>query len=177
MANNTATEMYDEEFSTEDDAPLTQEDILMSEKDILAGLLELGNAKDEKSNYRKIQIKRNGVVKLEFHVRPITEDENQICLKRATKFAPTKPGKAKIATESDGALYRSYLIYTATVNEDRAKIWDNQQAQNALGILQGVDMIDRVLFVGEKNRVLDVIDEISGFADEEENAAETAGNS
>ena len=173
---NTSAEMYDEPVSIDDGDIQTQDDILMNESDILAGLLDLGNSKDETVNYRKIQIKRDGVVKLEFRVRPLTEDESQTCLRKAHKYAPTKPGQPKRIIETDNAKYRSHLIYTATVDEDRAKTWDNKRARDMLDILDSVDMIDRVLLAGEKSRVLDVIDEISGFNDLTNVVDETAGN-
>jgi molybdopterin/thiamine biosynthesis adenylyltransferase len=168
---NTGYESYDDD--TEDEASLSQEEILMSESDILAGLLELGRSKDEKSNYHNIQIKREGKVKLEFRIRPITEDEVQSCLRKATKYAKAKSGQPKVAIETDSAIFRSIMIYNATVDEDRAKTWDNRQAQEALGVLRGIDMIDRVLLAGEKSRVVDAIEEISAYNDE---AEELAGN-
>ena len=171
--NNISLGMYDDEIAA-DEKPLTQDEILMSESDILSGLLDLGKTKNETENYRKIQIRRDGALKLEFRVRPITEDESQICLKNSNRYAVTKPGQPKRVLESDGAKFRSWLIYTATVDEDRAKVWENRAAQSALGALQGVDMVDKVLLAGEKGRVLDIIDEISGFNDEAEQAA---GNS
>ena len=175
--NNTTPEMYDEEINMEEtEAQMTQEEILMSEGDLLAGLLDLGKSKDESLNYKKISIKRDGVLKLEFRVRPLTEDESQTCLRRAHKYAPTKPGQTKRIIETDSAKYRSYLILTATIDEDRKKVWDNKAAQTQLGVLQSVDMIDRVLLAGEKNRILEVIDEISGFNDETDITGETAKN-
>ena len=167
--NNTTPEEFDGGNAAQES--LSQEQILMSESDILRGLFDLGKGKDDTESYRKIQIKRKGALKLEFRVRPITEDENQICWRQATKYAPTKPGQPKTAIDTDVAKYRSFVIYTATVDEDRSKVWDNKRAQDALGILQGVDMIDRVLFAGEKGRVFDIIDEIS---DKEEEIEELA---
>ena len=67
--------------------------------------------------------------------------------------------------------FRSWLIYTATVDEDRAKLWDNKQAQQAFNVLQGVDLIDSVLLSGEKDRIIDRINEISGYGDETDDTA------
>ena len=49
----------------------------------------------------------------------------------------------------------------------------NKQAQQAFNVLQGVDLIDCVLLSGEKDRIIDRINEISGYSDE---ADETAKN-
>ena len=67
--------------------------------------------------------------------------------------------------ETNTAKFRSWLIYTATIDEDRAKTWDNKKAQEAFNVLQGVDVIDAVLLSGEKDRIIEVINEISGYDD------------
>ena len=157
-----------------EDAPMEQEEILMKESDIHAGLLSMGKENTTQGFCKKIQIKRDGFLKLEFRVRPISEVESQQCHKNATKYAKTKPGQPRIPLETNTALFRSYLIYTATIDEDRAKTWDNRKAMDAMNILHGVDMIDHVLLAGEKARVLEQIDEISGYTID---AEEIAGNS
>lgn len=174
MPKNTTPEAYDEnvEYSEGQTAPMTQEEILMSESDLLAGLLDLGKTKDEIVNYHKIQIKRGGALKLEFRIRPISEDEIQVCLRRANKVAPAKSGQPRKVLDTNNAKFRSLVIYTATVDEDRARVWDNKTALETFGIYESWEMIDKVLLVGEKNRVLDKIDEISGFDDDTEELAQ-----
>lgn len=167
---NTMPELYDEEIFEEN---ISKEEILMNESDLLAGLLELGKSKDVAENYHKIQIKRNGVIKLEFRIRPITEDESQFCMRKAHKYSKAKYGQPKKVLETDMSKFRSFMIYTATVDEDRAKIWDNKSAKDAFDIFEGWEMVDKVLLAGEKDRILDKIDEISGYGEDLE---ETAGN-
>lgn len=168
---NTAPEAYDEAVN-EQDEPMTSEEILMNERDILSGLLEADKERDNAQTYRKVQIKRKGKVYFEFRIRPITEDESQKCWRNATKYAPLKPGQPKKAIETNSALYRSFIVYTATVDEDRAKVWDNRVALEKMGLLRGVEMVDKVLLAGEKSRILDLVDEISGFDDGLEEAAQ-----
>ncbi len=166
---NTMPEQYDEgEAGVETSS---REDILMSESDLLRGLIEAGTEKDNENTYRQIQIKRGGVLKFVFRIRPVSEEESIACREHATRFAPRKRGQPKREIETNMAKFRSWLIYTATVDEDRAKLWDNKKAQEALNALQGVDMIDEVLLSGEKDRVIDVINEISGYDDDMEETA------
>lgn len=164
MQKNSMPEVYDEDTTGVEAA--TQEEILMNESDILRGLIEAGTEKEREGAYRKIQIRRNGVLKFEFRIRPVSEEESLACHDRATKFAPRKRGQPKREIETNAAKFRSWLIYTATVDEDRAKTWDNKKAQEALDVLQGVDMIDAVLLSGEKDRIIDEINEISGYGDD-----------
>jgi len=147
------------------------QEILLNENELLNGLLELGKEKDRNAGSRKIQIKRDGVVKLEFRVRPISEDESQNCWRKATKYTPFKKGEPRKALETDNALFRSYIIYTATLDEDRMKTWDNKNAMAAFQVFNSVEMIDRILLAGEKAHVIDIIDDISGFGELEDNAS------
>ena len=170
MNKNTMPELFDEQPDGMEQP--TQEQILMSESELLRGLIEAGNEKDSEASYERIQIKRGGKLKFEFRIRPISE-ESLACHDHATKFAPRKRGQPKREIETNMSKFRSWLIYTATVDEDRAKLWDNKQAQQAFNVLQGVDVIDCVLLSGEKDRIIDRINEISGDDDE---ADETAKN-
>lgn len=169
---NTMPEAYDENPAGVE-AP-SQEDILMNEKDILQGLIEAGREKDSKENYEKIVIQRAGKKYFEFRIRPLSEKEAEACHEHATVYAKRKPGQPKRAIETNGALMRSWLIYTATVDEDREKVWDNRQAQEALNVMTGYEMIDAVLLAGEKDAVIDRINDISGYGDNE--IEETAKN-
>lgn len=169
MSKNTMPESYDEAPGGVENQ--TQEDILMNEDALLRGLIEASKEKDSESAYKRVQIRRNGVLKFEFRIRPVSEKESLACHDHATKFAPRKRGQPKREIETNQALFRSWLIYTATVNEDRAKTWDNKKAQQALNVIQGAEMIDVVLLSGEKDRIIDLINEISGYSDDTEETA------
>lgn len=166
MANTTP-----EEFDYEAGVEEQQIETRMDEKAILQGLIQAGKEKDDESTYENIQIRRAGKLYFEFRIRPVTEEESITCHEMATKYAPRKRGQPKREIETNGAKFRSWLIYTATVDEDRKKTWDNKAAQDALGVLQGADMIDACLLPGEKDRVIDRINAISGYDDELEDTA------
>ena len=169
MAKNTMPDNYD--TSPAEIENTTQEEILMNENEILRGLIEAGTEKEKESSYKKIQIRRGGVLKFEFRIRPVSEEESLTCHEHATKNAPRKRGQPKREIETNMAKFRSWLIYTATVDEDRVKTWDNKKAQEALDVLNGVDMIDVVLLSGEKDRIIDEINEISGYSDDMDETA------
>jgi hypothetical protein len=155
-------EMFDDVYAEEG---LTQEETLMNEREILSGLLDLAKSRKDPSRYRRVDIKRDGVVKVSFRIRPLSEEEANNCYKNATKYSrPKKAGDPKVALETDVVRARSLRIYAATVDEDRAKVWDNKDAMRALDLLDGADMIDIVLDAGEKDAVCDLIEEISGFS-------------
>lgn len=144
----------------ENDTPITQEELLMSEDEILQAMIEA--AEEKEHTYKRAQIVRDKVVKLTFRVRGLSEDEVHACRKKAV----TKRGKkygVNVAEEVDGVLFRNLVIYTATHEEDRKKLWDNKAFWKKYNLVTGTDAIDKILFGGEKEAVMDLIDSLSGY--------------
>lgn len=152
---------------------MTNEEILMNENDLIAGLLTAAGFKDDSSLWKKVQIKRNGKVLFEFRVRPLEEEETQEIRKSCTKYLPNPAGRhlPKIEVDTNFVRLRSKKIYEATVAEDRAILWDNPAIKNKLKCLDPLDVIDQVLMAGEKDAVVDVIDSISGYGQSVEDYA------
>ena len=152
-----------------------QENLLMNESDILKGLLHAAEYNDE-SNSTTIDITRDGKRLFSFRIRPLSEEEYIKCRDKHTRRKKNKSLGVSMPTDTDTTKYRSQLIYNATVKEDRAKVWDSKAAWNALSVITGIDLIDKVLRPGEKDRVLEVLDDISGYGVDFEDAEETAKN-
>lgn len=161
--------MSDKIKETEIDEETEQGLLRTYENDILGGLLAAAKFTEDESEMQPIQIKRNGVVFFEFRIRPLTEDEIDKCRKRHTKFVRNKQmGGVKVPESTDTTALHSDIIYTATVAEDRAKLWDNKKAWEALDVMSGRELIGKVLKPGEKDAIIDKIDEISGYSSLEE---------
>lgn len=113
-----------------------------------------------------------------FSVRNLSEDEY---MKARARFAqPTKQGRIVMNQVSDQDLgkVRSYIIYLATVeSENGIKIWDSPALTQRLGVVAGEKVIDRVLLAGEKLRIAQVIDDLSGYGEAEEEMIEEAKKS
>lgn len=150
-----------------------KENIRMNESDILASLIAAASYKYDEEDAVEIKIKRKGKDIISFKVRPLSDEEYQDCKKSCTTYKKNKQLGTKVAESVNVAAYRSSVIYTATVNKDREKIWDNKAAWNKLGIATGRDLVDVVLKAGEKDMILDKIEEISGF---QPNVEETVKN-
>lgn len=161
--------MNEEIKTVEMDEETTQETMRTYENDILGGLLAAARFTEDEDEMVPIKIKRNGVMLFEFRIRPLTEDEIEKCRNRHTKYVRNKHmGGIKVPESTDKAGFLSDIIYTATVAEDRAKLWDNQKAWDALDVLSGRELISKVLKPGEKDAIIDKIDEISGYSSLEE---------
>ena len=134
------------------------------ENDILGGLLAAANYKNDEDEIVPIEIARGGVVLLKFRIRPLSEDEFVKCRERHTKYVRNKQIGIKVPEDTNTNMYRSALIYQATVAEDREKLWDNKTAWKQLDVLSGAELIGKVLKPGEKDAVLNKLDEISGYS-------------
>ena len=141
-----------------------KEEVLMSEQAILDGMMAAARFSQEKENRRKIQIKREDKVFFEFWIRPLSEQEIIECVKKATKYYPNPNGRhlPKIEGETNPGLMRSLKLIKATVDSD--KLWNNSDLKRQLNVLDPVDVVDAVLLAGEKDAIDDVIDQISGYA-------------
>lgn len=138
--------------------------MLVNSDDILAGLLEAASYGDENSEESAlIQIARKKKTVIEFRIHALSEEQYNNCRKKYTTYKRNKQLGIKYADETNTSKYRSALIYEATVKEDREKVWDNKQAWKKLDCINAIDLIEKVLKAGEKDAVIDKIDEMSGY--------------
>lgn len=154
-----ASEMKDSLETAEE----KREFLLENESSILEGLIAAASYREDEADFIPIQIARNGKTLFSFRIRPLSEEEYTKCRDRNTKYRKSRQFGARIPQDVNMARYRSELIHCATVEEDRKKVWDNKEAWHTLNVLSGVDLIDRVLKAGEKDAILDKLDEISGY--------------
>lgn len=143
----------------------TAAQVVDQEYDLLESLLKASEYKEDESLQRTIRIERNGNYLFSFRVRPISEEDLKIARKKSTSYMKNPAGKnlPPIEKETDYPMVRNWKIYLSTVEEDRAKIWDNKTLKDKFDLIQGAEMVDKLLTGGEKNAVSDVIDTLSGY--------------
>ena len=143
----------------------TQDEVLMNEDDLIAGLLEAADFKSAEELQRKIQIKRKDKVLFEFRIHPLDEEETQAMRRKCTKYAPNPNGRnlPKIEVETNYVKMRTMKIYNATIPEDQEKVWNNKKIKEKLKVLDPLEVIELVLMAGEKDAIVDQIDAISGY--------------
>lgn len=157
------------------DSPITSDELLINEGDILKALTE-GDI--HAGSIETIECKLGSVGKFAFRIRPLSEREYDKCRERATKYAKNRRlGGMRLPESTDTTAYHTELIYTATVDEDKAKLWDNKTLWKAAGALTGRDMVDKLIpYAGVKQRIIERIESLSGFDDEEDNYGDTVKN-
>lgn len=168
MAKNTDTII-------EDDSPVTPEEYLGNEDDILRALTDTNLHEDV---IETIEVNLMNKASFKFRIRPLSEKEWDRCRERATKYSKNKRfGGMRLPESTDTTVYHSELIYAATVDEDRAKWWDNKRLWAATNALTGRDMVDKLIpLAGKKQAIVDRIEAISGYGDDDEDYNDTIKN-
>lgn len=149
--------MSDEKIKIDD---MTETELEDYEGDLVNALLEASSYRTDNDEYRKVAIVRKKKKLFEFTVHPLNDDEWAKCRRQNLK------NRGKRNETLDNARFASQVIYTATIDEDRAKLWDNKGVWDKLNVASGIDVVNAVLKAGEKTAILEVINEICGYGDE-----------
>lgn len=136
------------------------------EGDILSAILKAADYQNDAAETFKIRIVRDNTVLFSFRIRPLSEEQYTRCRDKNTKYVRNKRIGVKVPETTNAVRFRSQLIYEATVPEDRKAIWDNKAAWEKLNVASGVDAVDKILKSGEKDKIVEQIDAISGYGDE-----------
>ena len=142
-----------------------------AEYDLVKALLEAADYKTSEDEITEAEIKRNGKYLFTVHLHPISDPDARTARKKATSYMPNPNGKRlpPIERELDTSKFNAWLIYLATTEEDQRKIWGNPAIMQKFDVAQPVDAIDYLLTLGEKRKLADLVTDISGLNDDEEN--------
>lgn len=170
VTTETAAEVRDEEFTAEE----TKAQLRANEEDFIQGLIDAASISEDDT--QRIEIIRNGRLFFAFSIRPLCSAEYDKCKKKYTKYVRNKNLGMKLPEDTDRVKYQSAIIYQATVDEDREKLWDNKKVWETLRnqdiqIMGPLDVIEYCLRAGEKDRVLQAIDTLSGYENDIEEVA------
>ena len=61
----------------------------------------------------------------------------------------------KVAMNANTTEYHNNLIYTATVDEDKQRIWGNNDIKQKFNIFDEADCVDILLNAGTKSKIVD----------------------
>ena len=164
----------------ENDAPLTADEMIDSEMDILKALRISDSADTEAAQVIVVtnpMLNKDGKKKehesepsfpvFKFKVRPLSEKEFDKCREQNTKYTRNKRlGGVRIPEDTDSVRMRSQVIYMATVpNADGVKIWDDPRLKTVYPtVLDKIDMVDALIkWAGVKESIYTKIQDISGY--------------
>lgn len=150
----------------------------VAEEDFVKGLLEAANYKEDDSNHKEIEIIRGGKKLFSFTIRPVSSDEFHAAHKKGSKFVtnPVNKRLPLVESEKDYSVtkFHSWLIYTATIDKDREKVWNNQAIKSKYGIMQPAESVPVLLKMGEMTKIVNIIMDMSDIdqGDDAENSVE-----
>lgn len=141
-----------------------------TEYDLVSSLLAAADFKVSDDNITEAEIRRNGEYLFSVHMHPISEPDARLARKKSTTYMTNPNGKKlpPIEKDFDTAKFNAWLIYLATTEEDQQKIWGNQQIMQKYNCMQPVETIDILLTLGEKRKLADLVTDISGLDDDED---------
>ncbi len=157
-----------------------KKDYLIQNEDVIlqdvAGVLE---AMETIIEYKLFEVIRDGKKLFSFRVRGLDDSEFEKCRDQATKVAKDRRlGSLALPREFNSAKFNSLVIYTATHPDDKKVIWDNKDLWAKADVVTGWQLVDKVLKRGEKEKCIELIEELSGYSDEDaESTVETLKNS
>lgn len=165
------TVMIEERKFTEEE---TKNYIRVNEEDFIQGLIEAAGYTSEER--QRIEIVREKRLFFAFSIRPLGSEEYEKCRKKHTKYVRNKQLGMKMPEDTDRIKYQSAIIFQATIEDDREKLWNNKKVWSSLEakgyqIMSGLDVIEYTLKAGEKDMILTAIDKLSGY---DENLEEVA---
>ena len=141
-----------------------------AEYDLVKALLEAADYKTADEAITEVEIKRDGKFLFAVHIHPISDDDARLARKKSTVYMPNPNNKKlpPIEKELNTAKFTSWIIYLATTEEDQNKIWGNPTIMQKFGLAQPVESIDVLLKFGEKQKLGDLVMEISGIDEDDE---------
>ncbi len=151
-----------------------KKDYLIQNEDAIlqdvAGVLE---AMETIIEYKVFEVIRDGKKLFSFRVRGLDDSEFEKCRDQATKVAKDRRlGSLAVPREFNSAKFNSLIVYTATHPDDKKAIWDNKDLWAKADVVTGWQLVDKVLKRGEKEKCIELIEELSGYSDEDAEATE-----
>lgn len=148
----------------------TAENRKEAEYDLVKSLLEAAEFKTSEESVTEVEIKRNGKFLFTVRVRPLSDPDTRLARKKATTYMPNPNGRKLPPIEKDfnNTTFKSWIIYLATVPEDQEKVWGNSAIKEKFSLAERWESIDVLLTLGEKNKLFNLITEISGLDDDDE---------
>jgi hypothetical protein len=145
-----------------------------AEYDLVKALLEASEFKTDEDAVQEVEIKRGGKYLFTVHLHPISEPDATMARKKSTVYMPNPNGKKlpPIEKERNTAKFNSWLIYLATTEEDQEKIWGNRAIMEKFNLAQPYESIDCLLTLGEKQKLVELVMDLSGLSDDEEEIKE-----
>lgn len=138
-------------------------DLEKVESDITAALLEAASYRmNQKTATVRIKDPSGEKLLFTFQVRGLDEDEWAKCRRQNLS------NRGLRTEELNNARFLSQVIYEATIDEDKERVWKNKAVWQKLNVVSGVDLVNMLIPPGKKNSIVEAITKLSGYEDDVE---------
>jgi hypothetical protein len=145
-----------------------RDELLAAENTMLRDIGGVLEAMETITKYEVFEVVRDGKKLFSFRVRGLDDEEIEKCRDQATKVVKDRRlGNLAIPRDFNAAKFNSLVIYTATHPDDRKALWDNKALWEKAGVVSGWQVVDKVLRRGEKEAVIQLIERLSGYTEED----------
>lgn len=161
---------------TDETAEITKEeqiaDARENETTLLDGLLTAAGFKTSEECIKNVVISRGGKDLFSFHIHPLSEEDYNSCRKKFTKYVKSKvQGGIRVPEEVNAVDYRARADFPRHHPGGSGKGLVQQSAVEKARPCDRLRGGERLLMAGEKEAVLSLIDQISGYELSEEDVA------
>ena len=136
---------------------ISDEQLAKIDNDIAAALIEASEYNMGADKQRKINIQRNGKSLFSFTIEPVNEET----MRRVRRENMKNRGRRN--EELIGERFVAQLIYEATIEEDKNRLWRNREVQERLNVASGADVVQKVLTPAERSKLEEVLIEIGSY--------------
>lgn len=156
---------------------MSDERLLDAESAILKDISGALEAMETVTQSKTYDVIRDGKKLFSFKVCGLDDEQVENCRDQATKTVKDRRlGNLAVPRDFNSAKFNSLMIYTAT--EDKKSLWDNKALWQKAGVVTGWQLVDKILQRGEKDTVIALIEELSGYKDDDSTGTtETLKNS
>ena len=138
-------------------AAISDEQLAKFDNDIASALIEASEYNLGADKRRKINIQRNGKPLFSFTIEPVDEET----MRRVRRENLKNRGRRN--EELIGERFVAQLIYEATIEEDKNRLWRNREVQERSNVASGADVVQKVLTPAERSKLEDVLIEIGSY--------------
>lgn len=161
---------------TDETAEITKEeqiaDARENETTLLDGLLTAAGFKTSEECIKNVVISRGGKDLFSFHIHPLSEEDYNSCRKKFTKYVKSKvQGGIRVPEEVNAVDYRARADFPRHHPGGSGKGLCNKVLWKKLDLVTGYEAVNALLMAGEKEAILSLIDQISGYELSEEDVA------
>jgi len=148
-------------------------ELMEAERSILLDITGALEAMETVTETKVYEVIRHGKKLFSFRLQGLDDEQVEQCRDQSTKMVKDRRlGNLAVPRDFNSSKFNSLMIYTATADDDKKALWDNKALWQKAGVMTGWQLVDKILKRGEKDDAITVIEELSGYRDDDSKGTE-----